>query len=237
MIPKTIHMCWFSDDPYPVEIKVCLDSWKRVLPDYRVKIWRMADARALGIPYVDQALDARRWAFAADVVRFYALWAEGGVYMDSDIFIYHRFDRFLPADGECSTFHEKIYPAHEGFGLQAAFIMGDKGNEFCRRMVDHYRRTDYILPDGTQNNFISPYVMRQEASRLGYVSEDRELRLPGLTVYPTRYLAPRKRYPIDSETVGQHRVYGSWRKRKFGRRVEIAVKHWWHVVKYALFRR
>lgn len=80
MIPKTIHMCWFSDDPYPVEIKVCLDSWKRVLPDYRVKIWRMADARGLGIPYVDQALDARRWAFAADVVRFYALWAEGGVY-------------------------------------------------------------------------------------------------------------------------------------------------------------
>lgn len=237
MIPKIIHMCWFSNDPYPVEIKVCLDSWKRVLPDYRVKIWRMADARALDIPYVNQALDARRWAFAADVVRFYALWAEGGVYMDSDIFLYRRFDQFLPAPGECSTFHEKIYPGHEGFGLQAAFIMGDKGNAFCHDMVEHYRNSSYILPDGTQNNLISPYVMRQQAVKLGYVSEDRELRLPGLTVHPTRHLAPRKRYPIGPDTVGQHRVYGSWRKRKFGRRVEIAAKHWWHVVKYALFRR
>ena len=236
-VPKIIHMCWFSDDPYPVEIKVCLDSWKRVLPDWQVKVWRMADARALGIRYVNEALDARRWAFAADVVRFYAIWAEGGVYMDSDIFIYRRFDQFLPEDGGCATFHEKIYPAHQDFGLQAAFIMGAKGNEFCRKMVDRYKASSYILPDGTQNNLISPYVMRQEADKIGYKSVDEELHLDGLTVYPTRFLAPRKRYPITSETVGQHRVYGSWRKRKFGRRVEIAAKHWWHVVKYALFKR
>lgn len=24
MIPKIIHLCWFSNDPFPVEIKVCL---------------------------------------------------------------------------------------------------------------------------------------------------------------------------------------------------------------------
>ena len=32
MIPKIIHLCWFSNDPFPVEIKVCLDTWKRILP-------------------------------------------------------------------------------------------------------------------------------------------------------------------------------------------------------------
>nr|DAO49701.1 MAG TPA: glycosyltransferase family protein [Caudoviricetes sp.] len=31
MIPKIIHLCWFSNDPFPVEIKVCLDTWKRIL--------------------------------------------------------------------------------------------------------------------------------------------------------------------------------------------------------------
>lgn len=25
MIPKIIHLCWFSNDPFPVEIKVCLE--------------------------------------------------------------------------------------------------------------------------------------------------------------------------------------------------------------------
>lgn len=27
MIPKIIHLCWFSNDPFPVEIKVCLDTY------------------------------------------------------------------------------------------------------------------------------------------------------------------------------------------------------------------
>lgn len=81
MIPKTIHLCWFSTDPYPVEIKVCLNSWKQILPDYTIKLWTYKDAQAIGIPYVNEALSARKWAFAADVVRFYAVYTEGGVYM------------------------------------------------------------------------------------------------------------------------------------------------------------
>lgn len=238
MIPKIIHLCWFSNDPYPVEIKVCLDSWKRVLPDYEIKLWGMKEAREIDLPFINEALDARRWAFAGDVVRFYAVWKYGGVYMDSDIFLYKRFDEFLPKGGEgFSTFHEKIYPAHENFGLQAAFFMGEKGNEFCKKMVDYYAERHYINPDGSQCNVISPFTMRAKADARGYVPDDKEQHLDGLTVYPTHFLAPRKRYEIDKDTVGQHRVYGSWRKRKFGRRIEIKVKHWIAVVKYALFKR
>lgn len=238
MIPKIIHLCWFSNDPYPVEIKVCLDSWKRVLPDYEIKLWGMKEARAIGMPFVNEALDARRWAFAGDVVRFYAVWAYGGVYMDSDIFLYRRIDEFLPKEGEgFSTFHEKIYPAHENFGLQAAFFMGEKGNAFCKEMVDYYAQRHYLKPDGSFDNTISPFTMRAKADARGYVPDDKEQHHEGLTVYPTRFLAPRKKYRITRDTVGQHRVYGSWRKRKLGRRLEIKIKHYIAVVKYALFKR
>ncbi len=238
MIPKIIHLCWFSNDPYPVEIKVCLDSWKRVLPDYEIKLWGMKEARAIGMPFVDEALDARRWAFAGDVVRFYAVWAYGGVYMDSDIFLYRRFDEFLPKEGEgFSTFHEKIYPEHENFGLQAAFFMGEKGNAFCKEMVDYYAGRHYLKPDGSFDNTISPFTMRAKADARGYVPDDKEQHHEGLVVYPTRFLAPRKKYKITRDTVGQHRVYGSWRKRKLGRRLEIKIKHYIAVVKYTLFKR
>lgn len=33
-IPKVIHLCWFSGDEYPDIIKKCIDSWRRVLPDF-----------------------------------------------------------------------------------------------------------------------------------------------------------------------------------------------------------
>ena len=206
-----------------------------MLPDYDVKIWRMADARAIGIDYINEALDARRWAFASDVVRFYAVYAEGGVYMDSDVFIYRRFDEFIPDDGFV-TFNERIEDDWTVYGLQAAFFIGSKGNAFCREMLDYYKSRHYINPDGSQDNTISPYTMKSIAERCGYVCEDSEpQRLELLTVYPTHYLAPRKRYKIDSETIGQHRVYGSWRKRKFGRKLEIAAKHIYNLTKYYVF--
>lgn len=104
-------------------------------------------------------------------------------------------------------------------------------------MVDYYAERHYINPDGSQCNVISPFTMRAKADARGYVPDDKEQHLDGLTVYPTHFLAPRKRYKIDKDTVGQHRVYGSWRKRKFGRRIEIKVKHWIAVVKYTLFKR
>ena len=39
MIPKIIHYCWLSDDPYPEKIAYCIDSWKRKLPDYELRLW------------------------------------------------------------------------------------------------------------------------------------------------------------------------------------------------------
>lgn len=245
MIPKTVHLCWFGHDPYPVEIKVCLDSWRRILPDYKVRVWTYDDAKALNIPFINEALEQKRWAFAADVVRFYALWAEGGVYMDSDVFLYKRFDEFLPSNEEhdmAVTFHENCTrndaaTGDDIFGLQAAFVIGTKGNTYCREMLDYYKARHYKRVDSGRDNTISPFVMRDVAKRHGYVCADREQRLGVLTVYPTWYVAPKKRYKRRADTFAHHRVYGSWRKRKLGRKIEIKLKHYYLVARYALIRR
>lgn len=236
MIPKVIHLCWFSDDPYPVEIKVCLDSWKRILPDYTVRKWSYDDAMAIGLPYVSEALAARKWAFAADVVRFYAVYTEGGVYMDSDIFLKKRFDEFVPQKG-FAAFIEAPNPELPKFGLQAAFFIGEKGCLFCKAMLDYYAKHSFLLPDGSFDQTISPFIMAEIAEKEGFVYKDEYQRLENLTVYPTRYLAPCNSYPYQAEAFGIHRIYGSWRKRKFGRKVEIKLKHWMNVVRYALFKR
>lgn len=239
MIPKTIHLCWFSDDPYPVEIKMCLESWEKLIPDYKVRLWTADDARAIGMPFINEALEERRWAFAADAVRVYAIYTEGGVYADSDILLYKRFDDFLPKEEETDafvTFHEQVSPHDEDFGLNAAFFIGTKGNTFCRELLAYYTSHHYLQADGTRDDLISPHVMRLIAKGWGWVMEDRlqDLAKDGavLRVYPTYYLAPRKKYRAAPEAFGRHCVYGSWRKRKWGRRMEIKTKHVWNVVKY-----
>ena len=51
-------------------------------------MWDADAARSIGCPFIDEALRRHRWAYAADAVRFYAVWKEGGVYMDSDLGMY-----------------------------------------------------------------------------------------------------------------------------------------------------
>ena len=153
--------------------------------------------------------------------------------MDSDIYLHRRFDEILPEDG-FATFNEKD---KEEFGLQAAFFMGTAGNAFCQKMFEYYQNRHFKNPDGSFNDTISPYTMSAVAKSFGWQMKDEKQVMPGLTVYPTHLVAPNNHYPVDSETIGVHRVAGSWRKRKLGRFIEIKVKHLWHVLRYALFKK
>ena len=39
MIPKIIHYCWFGRGQMPPLALNCIDSWKRYLPDYELRLW------------------------------------------------------------------------------------------------------------------------------------------------------------------------------------------------------
>lgn len=232
MIPKIIHLCWFSNDPYPVEIKICLASWERILPDYTIRRWTYADAMAIGCDFITEALHAKKWAFAADAVRFYAIYKEGGVYMDSDMLIEKRFDSFIPQSGFASF--------NELWGtllLQAAFLIGEKGNLFCKEVFEYYNQRHFLLPDGSFDMLISPKIMTMIAEKKGYKREDVEQHLSDdIIIYPSCCVSPCKsiRYP---EAFACHQVYGGWRKRSFGRKVERFLKHIYLVIRFALFKR
>jgi len=223
MIPKIIHLCWFSNDPFPVEIKICLETWKRILPDYEIRRWTYSDARNIHCRFIDEALAAQKWAFAADVVRFFAVYTEGGIYMDSDLLIKKRFDKFIPEHG-FATFHENIGSKMQ---LQAAFFMGEKGNSFCKDVFEYYSRRSFLRSDGIFDMTISPVVMLNVARLKGYKPEDTEQYLKDNTIiYPGYYVTPRKKdIVISKDAFAQHQIYGSWRKRKLGRRIELFFKH------------
>ena len=234
-MPKIIHLCWFSNDPYPVEIKVCLDSWKRLVPDFEVKVWGYNEAKAIGCSFIDEALEAHQWAFAADAVRFYAVFKYGGVYMDSDIYLYKRFDEFLKNKVFTTFMTEE---GETRTGLQAAFFMASSADEYCKQVWEYYQTHHFRNEDGSLNKTISPIIMERVAAACGFDMSNRSTQLlEKLHVYPTTYLLPRKKYPRTDKTFAEHRIYGSWRKRKLSRQIDLKITHLLHVIKYALFKR
>ena len=99
MIPKIIHYCWFGNNSKSEKINFCMETWKKILPDYTIKEWSDKDLDLFeDNPYVMEAFKAKKWAFVSDVFRLYALYSEGGVYLDTDVEIRKSFDEFLDLD-------------------------------------------------------------------------------------------------------------------------------------------
>ena len=51
MIPKIIHYCWLSKDKKPDNVKKCIDSWHRYLPDYDFRLWDITSFDFDSIPF------------------------------------------------------------------------------------------------------------------------------------------------------------------------------------------
>ena len=39
MIEKTIHYCWFGNNPKSELVKKCIQSWEKYCPDYKIIEW------------------------------------------------------------------------------------------------------------------------------------------------------------------------------------------------------
>src|SRR5690606_40794226 len=95
MIPKKIHFCWLSGDEYPDLIKKCVNTWKEKLPDYEFILWDTNRFDLDSNIWVKQAFETKKYAFAADYIRLYAVYNYGGIYLDTDVEVIKSFEDLL----------------------------------------------------------------------------------------------------------------------------------------------
>jgi len=150
VIPKIIHICWLSGDEYPESIKRCLDSWHRFLPDYEIWLWDTNRFDIERVPWVKLAFEAKKYAFAADYIRLYALYHYGGIYLDSDVVVYKSFNDLL----ELPYFIGEDY-VH---CFEPAIIGAEKGTPWLLDVLKRYEGLSFIREDGLYNMRGLPYV-------------------------------------------------------------------------------
>lgn len=97
MIPKIIHYCWLSNDPIPPNLQKCINSWKKRCPDYEIIKWDTNRFDIYSVNLVREAFENKKYAYAADYIRTYALYNWGGVYLDSDVMLYKNIDDLFDA--------------------------------------------------------------------------------------------------------------------------------------------
>lgn len=218
MIPKIIHLCWLSGEPYPGMIKTCLRSWKRVLPDYEIMLWTRNNFDTEAVTYVREAVSVRKWAPAADYIRLWALYNYGGIYMDSDVFVRKSFDDLLDNDFFSSIERLSADPAN--VGIQAAVLGSVPKHPFIAACMKYYEENPYFLPDGSYANqtLTAPMWFAQAAVPFGfkYRDERQELTNCGLILPSSEIPSSLIHLPKSCRAI--HCCNGDWNiwvKRKF----------------------
>lgn len=154
MIPKLIHYCWLSDDPYPPLIQECIESWHKFLPDYEFILWNRDRFDIDSVKWVKQAYQAKKYAFAADYIRLFALYTEGGIYLDSDVMVYKSFNNLLKLP----------YFIGQDFvgAFEPAIIGAQKGLNWIKKVMDFYTDRDFVNQNGTLNIKNLPVVFFEQ---------------------------------------------------------------------------
>ena len=250
MIPKTIHYVWLGGSEISPETKEFIKTWKKNMPDYIIKRWDEDSFDCNSIPWVKQAIEHKMWAFAADYIRLYALYNEGGIYLDTDVAVLRPFDEFLNYSFFSAT---EVHPQFENegkiklnndflpqtpnepipyFGILSAIMGSEKGNPLICHCLNYYKDRNFINQDGTMSvKIIIPDIIGMQAIRYGfrYVDKTQFLDL-NMVIFDSSVFVGSIRN-LNNNSFAIHYCEGSWRIHWWPRRkkllyyIETKIKH------------
>lgn len=205
MIPKKIHYCWFGHGPMPKLAEICIESWKRFLPDYEIKRWDESNFDVNICRYTREAYERKKYAFVSDYARFYVLNKEGGVYFDVDVEVIKPIEDLI-AKGPFMAVESGMIVA-PGLGLAS-----NRDNEFLLRLLDIYNGLQFIKPDGSMNVDTVGFYTTKLLQTYGWDGSQSEV--AGFKIYPKDFFCPidydTKKLTITSNTVSIHHYNESW---------------------------
>ena len=218
MIPKVIHYCWFGRGQMPQLALKCIESWKKYLPDYEIKEWNEDNFELDMYPYVREAYDNRKFAFVTDVVRLYALYHEGGIYMDTDVEVLKSLDSLLK------------YEAVSGFEsltrIQTGLMACRKGHPLFKELLYEYNGIHFVKNDGSLDLTTNVTRITNSCLKYGLKLNNTLQTINGFTLLPKDFLCPIEQkghvLKLTKNTLCIHHFSGSWLPNKIKYKKKIS---------------
>lgn len=211
MIPRIIHYCWFGRGQMPELALRCIESWHRVMPDYDYKMWNEDNFDINCIAYVKEAYEARKYAFVSDYVRLFALFSEGGIYMDTDVEVFKPYDDILNLSGFIGFEGTKY--RHIGTGT----IASEPEGEWVKEQISAYNGIHFLQPNGDYDLTTNPVRISAIMCQNGFLQNGKEQDYRDMHVFPVDYFCPRQttgEYLKTRNTYCDHHYMGSWEENK-----------------------
>ena len=214
-IEKKINCFWFSGEEKPAQYQKCIDSWKRVCPDYEIIEWNADTYDCEKNLFVKQAFEKRKWAFVSDYARLDVIYHNGGIYLDMDVELLQTFDPLLQFRAFFNFSTQFYIDLGSGFGSV-------KGNPFLGRLLELYEDIAFVDENGEPMTwkYMQPAFLRDSFQRAGVrMNGDMQL-VDGMLMLPRRYYTPMddfllKNYLQCEDTRGVHMYNAGWCSNDF----------------------
>lgn len=199
MIPKIIHYIWVGGNPKSQLIQECIATWHKNLPDYKIIEWNENNFDMHENRYIEEAYEAKKWAFVSDYIRARVIYEQGGIYLDTDVRVIAPLTPILQHRAFIG-FENKDY-------LSAAIFGAEAGHPFMKSILDYYQNLDFKFDDdnqmaGVNSLSVTNILKKQFGLKIG--NFDQNLK-DDIHVYPDGILCnPSK----DSRTI--HLFTGTW---------------------------
>lgn len=206
MIPKKIHYCWFGGEK-PDTVKECIESWHNILTDYEIIEWNQENFDINKLKYTREAFKEKKYAFVSDVARVYALYQYGGIYLDTDVKVYKKFDSILKE--KC------VFGFEEGLYIATSFMACEAGHSVMKEFMKLYVDLDFHKADGNINTVTNVTKLTKILLDKGLQRKDKFQYLEdGIIIYPQEYFSP---YDYSNcihhnteNTICEHLFFVSW---------------------------
>lgn len=196
----------------PEKLLQCVESWKKYLPDYEIIKWDLKRFPLEKNIWVKESFERRKYAFAADYIRLYALATEGGIYLDSDVEVLRSFDDLL---------HLSYFVCQENSpqGIEAATIGAEQGTLWVQKCLEYYDGKHFVEKDGSTHTDVLPSILKKcimDNFQMEYIENILNFKDCKDIVYilPMDYFSPKnyvtKKIQITDNTYSIHHFAGTW---------------------------
>lgn len=210
-LPKIIHYCWFGGQPLPELAQLCIESWRRFLPDYEIIRWDESNYDVNKIPYISEAYAAKKYAFVSDYARFDILYQYGGLYFDTDVEIIKDLSEIVE-NGAFMGCENSVngYLIAAGLGLGAVPQMA-----IYKEILEDYQQRHFFSEGKQQNLTTVVEIVSHIFERYNFNTQNNKIqKINDVTIYPTEYFCPKRPgaafINVTENTYTIHHYDGSW---------------------------
>ncbi len=180
MLPKIIHCVWLSGEEKPLIYKKCFASWRQYMKEYEIKEWSLNNlpSEVINHPFVKDAIKAKKWAFATDYIRVWALYNYGGIYLDLDVEVYKSFNPFLVHRAfSCIEFNPRNFYRNinkinkgniRGLNIEAAVLGAEPGHPWIKDIMEFYNNAIFSVSKDIIDSLIMPLIVTNASIPYGF---------------------------------------------------------------------